>query len=135
MNLSNKTYDSLKWVAQILLPAVGALYFLLSDLWGLPKVQEVIGTIAAVDTFLGVLLGIQASGYKKANEANAGFIQQVGVNPHTGIPDLGLTLTKLPAELLEKKTITLHVEDPRPFHPLSVEEAAAAPVDGVHEGF
>lgn len=132
MTLNNKTYDALKWVAQILLPALGALYFLLADLWNLPKVTEVVGTIAAVDTFLGVLLGITAAGYKKTNEANAGFLQQVGVDPHTGIPDLGLTLTKLPSELLEKKTITLHVDNPRPFDTPSVEESAAAPVPQGH---
>lgn len=133
MTLNNKSYDALKWVAQILLPALGALYFLLADLWGLPKVKEVVGTIAAVDTFLGVLLGITAAGYKKANEPNAGFIQQVGVDPHTGIPDLGLTLTQLPEELLNKETITLHVKDASPFVAPSVAQSAAAPVDPVDE--
>ena len=139
MTLSNKTYDTLKWVAQILLPALGALYFALSDLWNLPKVTEVVGTIVAVDTFLGVLLGITAAGYKKLNDPHAGFLQQTGVDPHTGMPDLGLTLTKTPSELLGKKTITLHVDNPHPIAAPSVEEAAAAPVarEGgyeVHEG-
>lgn len=139
MTLSNKTYDTLKWIAQILLPALGALYFALSDLWNLPKVTEVVGTIAAVDTFLGVLLGITAAGYKKTNDPHAGFLQQTGVDPHTGMPDLGLTLTKTPTELLGKKTITLHVDNPHPMAVPSVEQAAAAPVapepgDEVHNG-
>jgi hypothetical protein len=128
VTLSNKTYDTLKWVAQILLPALGALYFALSDLWSLPKVVEVVGTIAAVDTFLGVLLGITAAGYKKQNDPNGGYIQQVGVDPHTGMPDLALTLSKLPNELMEKKSITLHVEKPPPMPVFNVETAAAAPV-------
>lgn len=69
MRLSNKTYDILKWIAQILLPAVGTLYFALSKIWGLPFATEVVGTITAVDTFLGALLGISSSNYKKLEDA------------------------------------------------------------------
>jgi hypothetical protein len=69
MKLSNKTYDILKWIAQILLPAVGTLYFALSKIWGLPFATEVVGTIAAVDTFLGALLGISSINYKKLEDA------------------------------------------------------------------
>ena len=65
MKLSNNTYDVLKWIAQILLPAIGTLYFALSKIWGLPFATEVVGTIAAVDTFLGALLGISSSNYNK----------------------------------------------------------------------
>lgn len=63
--MSNKVYDVLKWIAQILLPALGALYFALSEIWGFPYATEIVGTIAAVDTFLGVLLGISTVQYKK----------------------------------------------------------------------
>jgi hypothetical protein len=68
MNISNKTYDILKYVAQYLLPAVGTLYFALAGIWGLPYGEEVVGTITAVDTFLGVLLGISSAQYNKANK-------------------------------------------------------------------
>ena len=68
MKLSNKTYDILKWIAQILLPAVGTLYFALSKIWGLPFATEVVGTITAVDAFLGALLGISTANYKKLEE-------------------------------------------------------------------
>lgn len=61
--LTNKTYDVLKWIAQIVLPALGALYFGLSQIWGLPFGEEVVGTIAVVDTFLGALLGISTAQY------------------------------------------------------------------------
>ena len=61
--LNNKTYDVLKWIAQIVLPALGALYFGLSQIWGLPFGEEVVGTIAVVDTFLGALLGISTAQY------------------------------------------------------------------------
>lgn len=43
MMLKNKTYDLLKWVALILLPALGALYFGLASIWGLPYGEEEIG--------------------------------------------------------------------------------------------
>lgn len=62
--LSNKTYDVLKWIAQIVLPAAGALYFGLCQIWGLPFGEEVVGTITVVDTFLGALLGISSAQYK-----------------------------------------------------------------------
>ena len=67
MKMSNKVYDVLKWIAMYLLPACGTLYFALSGIWGLPYGEEVVGTITAVDTFLGVLLGISSSQYNKSN--------------------------------------------------------------------
>lgn len=65
MKLNNKAYDILKWVAQILLPALGTLYFALSKIWGFPFATEVVGTIAAIDTFLGAILGISTAAYNK----------------------------------------------------------------------
>lgn len=64
MVFNNKLYDTLKWIAQFLLPALGTLYFALSGIWGLPYGEQVVGTITAVDTFLGVLLGISSANYK-----------------------------------------------------------------------
>lgn len=63
--MSNKVYDTLKWVAQYLLPALGTLYFALAGTWDLPYGEEVVGTITAVDTFLGVVLGISTVQYNK----------------------------------------------------------------------
>lgn len=65
MTLSNKTYDVLKYIAQIALPALGTLYFALSKIWGLPFGEEIVGTITAVDTFLGALLKISTDSYNK----------------------------------------------------------------------
>ena len=67
MKLSNKTYDTLKWIAMYLLPAAGTLYFALAGIWGLPYGEQIVGTITAVDTFLGVLLGISTVQYKKVS--------------------------------------------------------------------
>lgn len=67
MKLSDKTYDILKWIAMYLLPAAGTLYFALAGIWGLPYGEQIVGTITAVDTFLGVLLGISTVQYKKVS--------------------------------------------------------------------
>ena len=64
MKMTNKTYDVLKWIAQYLLPAAGTLYFALAGIWNLPYGEQIVGTITAIDTFLGVLLGISAANYK-----------------------------------------------------------------------
>ena len=53
--MNDKMYDILKWIAMYLLPAAGTLYFALAGIWGLPYGEEIVGTITAVDTFLGVL--------------------------------------------------------------------------------
>lgn len=65
--MSNKTYDVLKFICQIVLPAVGSLYFGLASIWGnvFPYSEQVVGTIAVVDTFLGAVLGISSAEYYK----------------------------------------------------------------------
>ena len=67
VSMSNKTYDILKYIAQIVLPALGTLYFALASIWHLPYGEEIVGTITAVDTFLGAVLMISSSNYKKEN--------------------------------------------------------------------
>lgn len=62
---SNRVYDILKWIAQLLLPAIGTLYFVLAGIWGFPYGEEIVGTITAVDTFLGVILGVSTAKYNK----------------------------------------------------------------------
>ncbi len=63
--MSNKVYDVLKWIALVALPALGTLYFALAGIWDLPWAEQVVGTVTAVDTFLGVILGISSMHYKK----------------------------------------------------------------------
>lgn len=65
MEMSNKVYDVLKWIALILLPALGTLYFALAGVWNLPYAEQVVGTITAVDTFLGAVLGIASANYNR----------------------------------------------------------------------
>lgn len=69
--MSDKVYDILKWIALILIPAIGTLYFALAGIWGFPYAEAIVGTLTAVDTFLGAILGISTSMYKKnQNESN-----------------------------------------------------------------
>lgn len=63
--MSNKLYDILKFVAQIILPSVATLYFALAQIWGFPYAEQIVGTITAIDAFLGAILGISTSMYKK----------------------------------------------------------------------
>ena len=63
--MNNKVYDVLKWIAMYLLPALGTLYFALAGIWGLPYGEQIVGTITAIDTFLGVILGISTTQYNK----------------------------------------------------------------------
>lgn len=69
MKLNDKTYNTLKWIAMYLLPAAGTLYFTLAFIWGLPYGEQIVGTITAVDTFMGIILGISTAQYNKANKA------------------------------------------------------------------
>ena len=66
--MSNKVYDVMKWIAMYLIPAVGSLYFALAGIWNFPYGEEVVGTLTAVDTFLGVILGISTAKYNKQSE-------------------------------------------------------------------
>ena len=65
MKISKKVYDVLKWIAQYLLPALGTLYFALSTIWGFPYGEQVVGTITAIDAFLGTILGLSSATYYK----------------------------------------------------------------------
>lgn len=64
--MSNKVYDILKQIAMVWLPALGTLYFALAGIWGLPYAEQIVGTITAIDTFLGAILGISTIQYKKS---------------------------------------------------------------------
>lgn len=61
--MNSALYDKLKFVAQIGLPAAGTLYFTLAGIWGLPAAEEVVGTVVAIDTFLGVTLQLSSAKY------------------------------------------------------------------------
>lgn len=63
--MKDKTYDILKHIAQIYLPALATLYFGVASIWGLPYAEQIVGTITAVDTFLGAILKVSSINYNK----------------------------------------------------------------------
>lgn len=65
---SNKVYDILKFIAQIVLPATATLYLTLAGIWSLPFGEQVSATLMAVDTFLGALLMLSSNNYNKINK-------------------------------------------------------------------
>lgn len=103
MTFNEKTYNALKWIALYLLPALGTLYFALSGIWGLPYGEQVVGTITAFDTFLGVLLGISSANYE-----GDGTLKINANDPDKDVYNLELNI---PVEDLAKKdTIVFKVD-------------------------
>lgn len=65
ISISNRAYDILKYFAQYVLPALGTLIFAVFSIWHIPYGEQIVGTITAIDAFLGALLGISAYQYNK----------------------------------------------------------------------
>lgn len=104
--LSNKAYDNLRFFALVLLPALGALYFGLSQIWGLPKAEEIVGSLVVIDTFLGVLLRQARVSYEKSDARFDGdIIVSPGDDEHTS--DLNMQLDS--AALVEKDEVVVKV--------------------------
>lgn len=68
MQIPDRMYDILKWVALIVLPAIATLYGVLASIWGLPYGDQIVATITAIDTFMGALLGVSTYKYNKTNK-------------------------------------------------------------------
>lgn len=103
--LTNDQYDVLKWVALVALPALGALYFGLAQLWHLPKAPEIVGTITLLDTCLGVLLNLA----KKSYDSGAGTDGSLEIDETDTKIIHRLDLTTQPEDLGKKDIITLNV--------------------------
>lgn len=73
-----KVYDALKYVALVLLPAAGTLYYGLAQIWGLPAGDNVVGSIVVVDTFLGILLHISNTQYQSSDAKYDGAVVVTG---------------------------------------------------------
>lgn len=65
MKMSNKTYDVLKWVSLVALPAVIAFYGVVGATCNIPYTEQVLTIAVAFNTMLGALLGISTAKYKK----------------------------------------------------------------------
>jgi len=109
--VSPKLYDRLKFIALVLLPALSTLYFTLGTIWGLPNIEQVVGTIAGFDTFLGVMLRISSTSYNASAARYAGDLNVVG--REDGGQDFQLALNLQPEELLKRKEIVFKVNPDR----------------------
>lgn len=109
---SNKLYDALKYIAQVILPALGTLYFAIAQTWGLSHANEVVGTIVAVDAFLGVVLHLSSNAYKNTD---ANFDGTLDVTETEDKKSFLLNFDTDPHELDKKKTVTLRVNKISPM--------------------
>jgi len=107
--LSNKAYDALKFVAQIVLPALGTLYATVSGLMGWPNTEEVVGIIIAVDLFLGTLLGLSTKAYNNSDEKYDGEINVVEQPDGRTLMDMQLNKVEDPTEIIDKKEVLFRV--------------------------
>lgn len=106
----NQAYDTLKWIALVLLPALGALYFGLSEIWGLPYAAQIIGSITVIDTVLGGLLGVSTRRY---NHSDAKYDGAMVVDTRDPKKDVySLNLDRPLDELSGSESITLKIENP-----------------------
>lgn len=107
--LPAKIYDKLKFSSMVLIPGLSTLYFGLGAALELPGVKQVIGTLAALGTFLGFILS-------RASRNFQGVIGNgvVNVIPNDeGKPMLSLDLDTLPANIESMKALHLKVETPK----------------------
>lgn len=105
--MSDDVFKTLEYITRVVLPAVATLYAALGSLWGLPNVTAVVGTIVAVDTFLGVLLGLAMKSYDASEAKFDGNI--VVMNTQDGGKTFSLELDKNPDELAEMDKIVFKV--------------------------
>lgn len=105
--ITGPLYDKLKFTAQILLPALGTLYFTLAGIWGLPAAEEVVGTIVAIDAFLGILLGISQKQYLD-NKVGAGTLHVE--TDEAGEKGMRLELDETPEQLAGKEEVRFAVQ-------------------------
>lgn len=108
MQMTNKMYDTLKWVAQYALPGVATAYFALAQIWGLPCADQVVGSITAIDTLLGVLLGVSTSQYKKSENFGDGTLMIDTSNPEKDV--YRMVLNQAVEAIKDKATVTFKVD-------------------------
>lgn len=106
--ISNALYDLLKFVTTIVAPAAGTAYFGLSTIWGFPAGEQVVGTIAVLETFIGTVLLISTVRYNKSGAKYDGSLE---VDAEVGTARLRVDE---PEAVTDKDTLTLKVTQPTP---------------------
>lgn len=107
LTLSNSVYDKLKHMTQVGFPALGSLYFGLAQIWGFPAGEQVVGSLALITTFFGVILGISSKNYEPDDMAGDFVID----TKTDGLKVVQFKLSKDPEEIISKDSITFKVID------------------------
>lgn len=105
MTLKNSTYDALKWIGLIVLPAFATLYSTLGQIWGWGYTDQIVLTITAIDTFIGVVLGISAKSYTPDTDG----VITIATDKGGAVLD-NLELNDIPEDIADKSSITLEVK-------------------------
>lgn len=108
MQLNNKAYDVIKWLITVFLPAVGAFYWAMVEIWDFPRVTGVNGTINATIAFLGLLIGYSSRLYKKRDGLPDGDLL---VTEADGEKYLALAVNRSIDDLTSKNSVRLVVVD------------------------
>ena len=108
--LTNKQYDLAKWATTYVLPAAALFYFSIAGIWGLPGAEPVLGTGAALETFLGVILGISTRQWNKLPDGGASIDGVMHISPEGEVYAAVETPTE---DVVNKGTIILKVQDNR----------------------
>jgi hypothetical protein len=104
--LSNQTYNVVKHVAAIALPALSTLYYALAQIWHFQNTEEVMGTISAVNIFLGAVMGVSTLAYNNSGAKYAGSV----VITDTGDKKVfSLDLDSHPDDIQDMKDVTFKV--------------------------
>ena len=107
--IKNSTYDKFKKSATVIVPAIATLYYALALIWGLPKAEEVVASLAAVNTFQGVVLGVLSKKYVEEG-LDGDLIVSETADPNSGV--MSLAPNKHPMDFLDAKTVTFRVVHP-----------------------
>ena len=70
MTLNDKTYNYLKWIVVVMLPALGTLIGTVGTAFNWEYTQVTLVIVTAVTTFLGALIGVSTVGYHTNNSNN-----------------------------------------------------------------
>lgn len=107
--MSDSVYDFLSSLVKYILPALGTLYFTLAQIWGLPYGEQVVGTIVAVTTAIGIMIGISKKNYDNEPYQFDGEI--IVDTDASGNSDLTLA-AGLPVDAMrEKGVVIMNVRD------------------------
>lgn len=114
--LSNKVYDFIKFLTVVFLPALGTLYFALSQMWGLPAGEAVLGTMMAVQVFIAAIIGISTKQYE---ESGAKYVGEINVTDTIDKTVFSLDYDGDPEELKDKKEAVFKINPPKKEKPRS----------------